>query len=337
MKAESRLPAALLLSVVSLIFLSGCLFLRLHPSASGPAAADPRARTEVEATVRALSGPRNVDHPAAYRRAADWIEAAWVDQGYTVTREAVMGDVPNLIVELPGVEPPGADLPGAEAPGGRGVVLLGAHYDSCMGAPGADDNASGVAAMLEVSRRLAGQRLPLTVRFVAYANEEPPWFQGPGMGSPVNAAAAALRGDRLEAVIVLDAVGYFDDRPGSQRWPLGLSLLLHDRADFIAVVADTGSARMMRRVTAELRRQGGLPTLGAAIPAFVTGVDWSDHWSYWQEGYEAVLVTDMPPFRNPHYHEPTDTPDKLDYDRLAALSLALSGTISSLAGGPGNF
>lgn len=308
------------LLIAAVLVLAGCasgLVVQMRPRASGPSGpADAAVRANVEVTVRALSGARNERHPQAYQRAAAWITEAWRAQGYAVTTEAPFG---TLVAELPGDGPE--------------LVVLGAHYDSAYDAPGADDNASGVAAMLEVSRLLAGRRLPRTVRFYAWANEEPPCFQRACMGSARSAALARERGDVLRAVLALDSVGYYDDTPGSQAYPVPFGLLFPDRADFVAVVGDLRSAGLVRDVAGRLRSAGSLPVSAAATPAFISGVDWSDHWSFWQQGWPAVMLTDMPPFRNPHYHELTDTPDTLDFDRLARFAAALTVTVEGLAGG----
>jgi hypothetical protein len=312
----SRRP--LLLALLALpTLLGGCLFVHMRPQCVGTASADADLRTAVEDHVRALSGPRNLTHREAYTAAASYVRGQWEAQGYTVTTEPVLPGADNLIAELPG---------------GPGIVLLGAHYDSCEEAPGADDNASGVAVLLEVSRLLAGRHPAHTVRFVAYANEEPPYFQRHGMGSVVNARAARARGDELVATLVMDAVGYYSDAPHSQAWPLGLGLFLTGQANFIAVVSNVRSAGQVRVVSDSLRKHGSIPIGAGALPALVTGVDWSDHWAYWQEGYDAVMLTDMPPFRNPNYHEATDLPETLDFDRLARFAAGLTETIAELAG-----
>lgn len=297
---------------------AGGLVVRMRPSAHGPDLLEPAARARVEADVRALAAhPRSTRYAKGYAAGAAFVRRTWEEMGYTVTAEAVAQGVDNLVAELPGE--------------GDEIVVLGAHYDAWMLVPGADDNASGVAAMMEVSRRLAGKRLARTVRFYAWANEEPPYFQREGMGSRVSAAACRARGEALAAVISLDAVGYYDDAEGSQAWPFPFGLVMPHRADFIAVVGDMRSARHVNRVTTLLREAGSLKVGASAVPAIVPGVDWSDHWSFWQEGYPAVMLTDMPPYRNPHYHETTDTPDTLDYDRLARFAAALAVTLEELA------
>lgn len=309
--------ASWLLLPLSLAAGAGCVLVQMRPSARGPDRLEPAARARVEADVRALAFPRNEAYPEAYAAAAAYVRGAFEGAGYVVRTEPVRPGVDNLVAEVPGAGP--------------GVVVLGAHYDACADAPGADDNASGVAAMLEVARRLAGRPLSRTVRFYAWANEEPPFFQADGMGSRVSAAAARARGEDLVAVLALDSVGFYSDAPGSQAYPAPFGLVMPDRGDFVAVVGNVRSAPLVRDVAGRLRAAGSLKVAASAVPASLPGVDWSDHWSFWQEGYAAVMLTDMPPFRNPHYHEPTDVPDTLDFDRLARFAAALADTVDGLA------
>lgn len=310
--------ASWLLLSLSLAGCATCVLVQMRPSAWGPDRLDAGTRARVEADVRALAVPRNEAHPEAYAAAAAYVRGAFQAAGYAVATEPVRPGVENLVAEVPG--------------DGPGVVVVGAHYDSCEDTPGADDNASGVAAMLEVARRLAGRGpLPRAVRFYAWANEEPPSFQRDGMGSRVSAAAARARGDDLVAVLAVESVGFYRDAPGSQAWPPPFGLLLPDRADFVAVVGNVRSTRLVADVAERLRRAGSLKVAAAAVPAAVPGVDWSDHWSFWRQGYAAAMLTDMPPYRNPHYHEPSDLPDTLDFDRLARFAAALADTVESLA------
>lgn len=333
--------------MILLLLCGGCagsLLIKMRPQASGADLLEAELRGRLEADVRALAMPRSTQFPEGYAHAAAFIRETLASQGYVVSGEPVpyIGPTttreahPNGVTLVRTVVAPGiAENLVAELPGETDeIVVLGAHYDAYGGVPGADDNASGVAAMLEVSRRLAGRRLHRTVRFYAWANEEPPYFQRAGMGSPVSAALARARGDRLSAVLVLDAVGVYSDAPGSQDYPAPFGLLFPDRADFVAVVGNPRSARLVDHVTTLLREAGSLKVSGAAVPTLVTGVDWSDHWSFWQEGYPSVLLTDMPPFRNEHYHERTDTPDTLDYDQLARFAAALAVAVEALATSP---
>jgi len=208
---------------------------------------------------------------------------------------------------------------------GSGDIVVGAHYDSVPGSPGADDNASGVAVLLE----LAAMRLP--VRFVAFANEEMPYFYSAEMGSFAYAKRARERGERIRAMFSLEMLGYYRDAAGSQRYPPPLGLFYPDRADFIAFVGDLGARALVRTSIRKFRQSAAFPSEGVAAPGFVPGVTWSDHWSFRQHGYDAIMVTDTAFNRYPHYHLPTDTPDKLDYERMARVTLGLAAMLKDLA------
>ena len=199
------------------------------------------------------------------------------------------------------------------------------------GSPGADDNASGVAALLELARLLAGTALPRTVRFVAFANEEAPFFYGDEMGSNLYAARAHAQGERIEAMLSLETVGYFTDQPGSQRYPFPFSLFYPDTGNFIGFVGNLSSRRLVRRVIGAFRVSTAFPSEGVAAPSGMEGVHWSDHWSFWEAGYPAIMVTDTAPFRYPHYHTATDTPEQLDYTGLARVTGGLAEVVGVLA------
>jgi Zn-dependent M28 family amino/carboxypeptidase len=209
------------------------------------------------------------------------------------------------------------------------IILVGAHYDSVEGCPGANDNGSGVAALLELSRQIPP--LPCTVRFVAFVNEEPPFFQTDQMGSRVYAKLARQRGDDIHAMLALETIGYYNDKPGSQRYPAFFRFFYPDRGNFIAFVSDLSSRLLLHKTIAAFRAQVDFPAECCATFAAVPGVDWSDHASFWREGYPAVMVTDTAPFRYPFYHTPEDTPDKIDYTRLAQVTEGLGGVIATLA------
>ena len=209
------------------------------------------------------------------------------------------------------------------------VIIVGAHYDTVPGSPGADDNASAVAALIELAGLLGRENLP--IRFVAFANEELPYFMGPEMGSWNSARRSRERGETVRAMLSLEMLGYYRDEPKTQRYPPPLGLLYPDRANFIAFVGDLGARRLVHRVVASFRRHAAFPSEGVAAPAFVPGITWSDHWSFRSHGFPAVMVTDTAFNRNPHYHLPSDTPDKLDYERLARVTLGLAGVLRELA------
>ena len=204
-------------------------------------------------------------------------------------------------------------------------IVVGAHYDTVPGSPGADDNASAVAVLIE----LAAMQLP--VRFVAFANEEMPYFLGPEMGSFVSARRSRERGENLRAMFSLEMLGYYRDAPGSQHYPAPLGWFYPDRADFIGFVGDLGARALVRRSIASFRKHARFPSEGVAAPAAIPGVSWSDHWAFRKHGYKAIMVTDTAFYRYPHYHLPSDTPEKLDYERMARVTLGLAAMLRELA------
>jgi hypothetical protein len=209
---------------------------------------------------------------------------------------------------------------------GEGPIVVGAHYDTVPGSPGADDNASGVAALIELSKVR-----PHGIRFVAFANEELPYSHGEEMGSFVYAKRARERGERIDAMFSLEMLGSYSDVPGSQRYPPVIGWFYPDRANFIAFVGDLGARRLVKRAHALFGRHSDFPSESLAAPAFVPGITRSDHWSFRRHGFPAVMVTDTAFNRYAHYHLPTDTPEKLDYERMARVTLGLAGMLGELA------
>jgi hypothetical protein len=208
---------------------------------------------------------------------------------------------------------------------GSGPVVVGAHYDTVPGSPGADDNASGVAVLIELSR------MGLPAYFVAFANEEAPYFQSDEMGSYLWASRARFRKDTIKAMVSLEMLGYYRDVPGTQQYPPPLGFFYPDRANFIAFVGDIGARSLVRKSIAAFREGVKFPSEGVAAPAFIPGVTWSDHWSFRSHGFPAIMVTDTAFNRYPHYHLPTDTPEKLDYQRMAKVTMGLAAVIRELA------
>lgn len=208
-------------------------------------------------------------------------------------------------------------------------VVVGAHYDTVPGSPGADDNASGVAALIELVRLLGKEGLP--IRFVAFANEEVAHVRTSDMGSWSWAQRSRERGEDVRAMLSLEMLGYYSDAPGSQRYPAPLRLFYPDRANFIAFVGDLGARRLVRKAIASFRQHAAFPSEGLAAPSFIPGVTWSDHWPFRRHGFAAIMVTDTAFNRYAHYHSPTDTAEKLDYERLARITLGLAGVLRDLA------
>jgi Zn-dependent M28 family amino/carboxypeptidase len=267
-------------------------------------------------------GERNVWRPEALEAAAGYIRKTLEDAGYAVSVQPFASrglTVNNLEAVLPGHG--AADE----------IIVAGAHYDSVAGTPGANDNASGVAALLELARLLAGTALPRTVRFVAFANEEAPFFYGDEMGSNVYATRARAHGEHIEAMLSLETIGYYTDQPASQQYPCPFSYFYPDTGNFIGFVGDLSSWRLVRRTIRAFRESTAFPSEGVAAPGWTKGVHWSDHWSFWEAGYPAIMVTDTALYRYPHYHAATDTPEKLDYTGLAKVTGGLADVIAALA------
>jgi Zn-dependent M28 family amino/carboxypeptidase len=269
-------------------------------------------------------GERNVWRYAALRRAAEYIESQLRAYGYSPFRQTY--DVSRLPVSniegtLEGTSPD------------AGIIVLGAHYDTVGECPGANDNATGVAALLDIARRLAGTRPQRTVRFVAFVNEEPPFFQTAQMGSLVYANAARARGVRIAGMLSLETMGYYSSERGSQQYPADeMRALYPDVGDFIGFVSNEESRELLEAAAGAFSSRSRVPLQAAAMPAGMPGAGWSDHWSFWQAGYAALMVTDTAPWRYPHYHTPHDTPDKLDFDTLADVVNGLENVAVHLAG-----
>jgi Zn-dependent M28 family amino/carboxypeptidase len=279
-------------------------------------------REELRSSVQKLAGEigeRNMWHYPQLNAAVDFIEESFLRAGLRPRRDSyeIRGQTcHNIETEIRGARPE--------------IILIGAHYDSVFGSPGANDNGSGVAALLAFVRRFAGKTMQHTLRFVAFVNEEPPYFLSDEMGSLIYARRCKERGDRISAMISLETIGYFSDAPGSQTYPSpGLGIFYPKVGNFIGFVGNVHSRALLRRVVGLFRKHAKIPSEGAALPAFIPGVSWSDQRSFWRYGYPGIMVTDTAPFRYPYYHSSSDTPDKLDYDRF---TLVVSGMEKVIAG-----
>lgn len=271
------------------------------------------------------SEPHNTAHPRALERAALYIEQVLAAHGHTPERQVYEADgqqVRNIFVTL--------DAPGA-AHVAR-TIVVGAHYDSWIETPGANDNATGTAAVLELALLLRDRARPGTrLILVLFVNEEPPYFQTPDMGSVRFAQMLAARKEPVAAMLSLETIGFFSDAPGSQQYPSPLGSVFPSKANFISFVAMPGSRRLLHDVMRGFRETTAFPTVGGIAPGFIPGIAWSDHWSFAQAGFQSLMVTDTALFRYAHYHKPTDTPDKVDYDKLARITKGLERAVRELA------
>lgn len=267
-------------------------------------------------------GERNVHYPQRLQASEEYLRSVWQQQGYAVRRQEYAVDgirCANLEVSRRGTLYPDS------------IILLGAHYDTVRGSPGANDNGSGVAVLLELARAFRADNPGHTLRLVAFVNEEMPFFYTARQGSRVYAMAAHRRGDDIRLMLSLETMGYYRDEPGTQGYPPLFRFFYPDRGDFITFVSNFRSRRAMRRLAKEFRAVSEFPLQHVATFAFVPGVAWSDHLSFWREGYRAIMVTDTAFYRYPFYHSPQDSAEKLDYRRLAQVTRALHQALSNMS------
>ena len=317
---------------LALLVLGGCVMWMPGRSYRGPL--DPLSEKQAalrDALKRDLTrlaadiGDRNTFSLEKLNEAADWIESSLKNMGYTVTRQSYEADKTtfyNITAEIDGGEK--ADE----------IIVVGAHYDSIPGCPAANDNGTGVAALLALARAFAKKEPSRTLRFVAFANEEPPYFQSEHMGSRVYAKACREKDEKIVGMISLETIGYYSEKKGSQRYPFPLNLFYPSTGNFIAFVGNMGSGKLVRNCIGAFRRHAKFPSEGAALPSIVPAAGLSDHWAFWQEGYPALMVTDTAFFRYEHYHTNDDTVDKITFDHFARVVDGLEAVVDTLANDP---
>lgn len=302
--------ALISLGILAILLAGATLFLTQPVSPSKVSEPQPSvdpSRLRVHVETLAAMAPRDWKHVENLDRAAEYIRSEFEKTGGLVSEQtfgAKDRSYRNVVVRF-----------GPES-GER--VVVGAHYDAFREFPGADDNASGVAALIELAFLLGRQPPTTTVELVALTLEEPPFFRSNEMGSAIHAAELAAQHVTVRAMLCLEMVGYYSDAPDSQHYPFpGMGLLYPSRGNFIAVVGDTADVGLTRRVKTAMLEGGDLPVYSINAPSLLAGIDFSDHLNYWEQGFPAVMVSDTAFYRNPGYHTARDTPEKLDYVRLS--------------------
>ena len=274
-----------------------------------------------------LIGPRYLQKPKTIQATIGYIEGQWARMGYQSSHEcydAVGDQATNLIVEQPGSKR--ADE----------ILLLGAHYDTVYTTPGADDNASAVAVLLEVSRLLREHQCKRSIRYVAFACEEPPYFHVDAMGSQHHARQARLRGDKIKGMLCLEMVGYYSTADNSQRVPPlipeWMRRFFPRRGDFLAAVGNLPSWKLCWSFRRGFKRGArSMPLFSICLPEKIKEIRLSDNSSFWDQGYPALMLTDTSFLRNPNYHRATDTPDTLDYQRMTEVTVGVASALRFLA------
>ena len=318
-------------TIIFSVGILGVMFFVKMPGSSYSGPFQPLSAYEKDVSVRlrqhitALAeeiGERNIWHYRNLEASAEYIAHEMTGLGYPVHAQEY--DVEGLRVKNLASELPGTELP-------EEIVLVGAHYDSVRGSPGANDNASGVAAVLEIARLLKTDRLPRTVRFVTFVNEEPPFFQTGAMGSRVYASRVRERGEKIVAMLSLETIGCYSDEKGSQSYPFPFSMFYPDTGNFIGFVANVASRNLVQEAIKIFRSNTSFPSEGIAAPGWIMGIDWSDHWSFWEEGYPAIMITDTALFRSPYYHSHQDVPERIDYAGMARVVVGVRHVVSGLS------
>ncbi len=280
---------------------------------------------QVVAMLSSEIGVRTYRDIGRLQRSADYIAGQFTSSGCRLSKQHFFysgNTYTNLIAELTG-----RTLP-------EKILVIGAHYDTVRTTPGADDNASGVAGLLGLARRLAKVRLSKTVRLVAFALEEPPAYRTRNMGSYHYARSLKEKKEQIEGMICLEMIGYFCNRKGSQHYPLPLFRLKYpSQGNYISMVGNLRSRTFTKGIAAAFQEAVDLPVKTLNAPPIVIGIDFSDHWSFNKFGYRALMVTDTAFYRNPHYHAPTDLPETLDYERMDKVVEGLAAAVEKWGAG----
>lgn len=268
-------------------------------------------------------GERSIKHPERIEFSANYIAAQFALSGLEVKSQSFKFaglTMQNIIAEIRGSTHPGE------------IIVIGAHYDSI--GPGANDNASGISGLIEIARWFAKlgwkNRPKRTIRFVAFANEEDSGQAWENMGSYHYAKACSARREKIVGMISLEMLGCFLHDPGSQKYPFPFNLFYPDTGNFIGFVGNKASSAFVKDVVGKFRQVAQFPSEGVAAPEMFSDISRSDHWSFWQFGYPALMVTDTSNFRFQHLHLDTDLPDKVDFDSMTRIVDAMTKVVAYL-------
>ena len=292
----------------------------LPPLTSAQASLRDELLRDVE-TLASQIGQRNIWNHQKLTAAADFLETSLAEAGYKVHRQNYQVQdktCTNLEVEITGTKHP------------EQIVIVGAHYDTVFGSPGANDNGSAVAATLALARHFADKKTDKTLRFIFFANEEPPFFQTGQMGSMYYAKSCREKNENIIAMLSLETIGYYTDQPNSQKYPFPLSLFYPSTGNFLGFVSNTSSRKLLHTALVSFRKNCKFPSQGGSLPEILPGINWSDHSSFWHYNYPAIMLTDTAIFRYPYYHSPDDTPDKISFDHLVRVTTGLQTVIRDL-------
>ena len=332
---DIMLTAVIGLAIILAAVLSAAYWAIVFPILSLPLELRPLGDAErataldLERHIRCVaSQPHNLEHPAALETSASYIESRLLDFGLETQRQVfdVAGvNVRNIEVVwgCPDRDPK------------AGTLVIGAHYDSADDSPGANDNGTGVAALLEIAGALA-RAPPLCarrLRLVFFVNEEAPYGKTADMGALRHAEGLKDSGENVCGMIALETLGYFSNAPGTQKLPFPFNLIYPSRGNFVAFIGLPGSRTFLRSAVKAFRAVSDFPSTGSLVPGFIEGADLSDHWAYHHTGFPAMMITDTAPYRNPFYHQVHDTPDTVDYVSLARITKGVELTVRKLVAG----
>lgn len=279
---------------------------------------------ELERNINTISsfGEHNFIFAESLNKVAAFLESQLTDAGYSVQSQVYQAkgqSFRNLEVEIKGTQNPDE------------IVIIGAHYDSVVGSVGANDNGTGTAAVLSLARKFAKFKPTKTLRFVEFVNEEPPFFWTKEMGSLVYAERCQQQQENIVGMLSLETIGYYSNQPNSQQYPLNLLKWFYpNQGNFISFIGNFKSRSLVQNVIGNFRNSASFPSQGVALPNWVPGVGWSDHWSFWQQDYPALMVTDTALYRYPYYHTSQDTPEQINFEYLARVVSGLEEVIIKL-------